>query len=95
MWSSSGTELFYRNGDQVLAVDVVTHGGFEYGRPRMLFEGRYRLGGLNTDDSRQYDVTRDSERFLMVKEETELGTNHLKVVVSWFDDLQRIVSVAK
>jgi hypothetical protein len=74
----------------VLAVDVATHGSFEYGRPRVLFEGRYRLGGVNVDDIRNYDVTRDGQRFLMLKPETESSMAELKVVVNWYNELQRV-----
>jgi serine/threonine-protein kinase len=92
VWSGSGSELFYRNGDQVLAVDVVTDGSFEHRTPRVLFEGRYRLGGVNVDDTRNYDVTRDGRRFLMLKDDEQPLTSHLNVVVNWFDDFQRLLA---
>jgi eukaryotic-like serine/threonine-protein kinase len=89
VWSASGSELFYRHGDQVLAVDVVTNATFEYGKPRKLFEGRYALGEVK-DDTRAYDVAPDGERFLMLRPETEPSTGHLKVVVNWYDELRKL-----
>jgi eukaryotic-like serine/threonine-protein kinase len=89
VWSASGSELFYRHGDQVLAVDVVTNSTFEYGKPRRLFEGRYALGNVK-DDTRAYDVAPDGQRFLMLKTENEPSTGDLKVVVNWYDELRRL-----
>ena len=88
VWSASGSELFYRHGDQVLAVDVVASSTFEYGRSRKLFEGRYTLGEVK-DDKRAYDVDPEGHRFLMLRPEPEPSTD-LKVVVNWYDELQRL-----
>jgi serine/threonine-protein kinase len=90
VWSASGSELFYRHGDQVLAVDVVTDPTFAHGRPRKLFEGRYALGDVK-NDTRAYDVAPDGQRFLMLRPETEPSTGaDLKVVVNWYDELRRL-----
>ena len=87
--SASGSELFYRHGDQLLAVDVVTNSTFEHGKPRLVFEGRYALGDVK-DDTRAYDVAPDGQRFLMLRPETEPSTGHLKVVVNWTEELRRL-----
>ena len=81
--------LFYRHGDHVLAVDVVTNPTFAHGKPRTLFEGRYALGEVK-DDTRAYDVAPDDQRFLMLKPETEPSTGDLKVVVNWYNELKRL-----
>jgi serine/threonine-protein kinase len=94
LWSASGSEIFYRDGHQVLAVDVTTHAGFAHGRPRVLFEGRYRLDDQK-DPMRSYDVTSDGQRFLMLEDETEPVTSQLNVIVNWFDDLERILASPK
>jgi serine/threonine-protein kinase len=89
VWSASGSELFYRHGDQVFAVEVATNSTFEYSKPRKLFEGRYALGDVK-DDTRAWDVAPDGHRFLMLRPEPEPSTD-LKVVVNWYDELQRLV----
>jgi eukaryotic-like serine/threonine-protein kinase len=89
VWSASGSELFYRHGNQMLAVDVVTSSTFEYGRSRKLFEGPYTLGEVK-DDTRAYDVAADGRRFLMLKPDTESSSGDLKVVVNWYDELLRL-----
>ena len=94
VWSASGSELFYRHGDHLLAVDVVTHPTFAHGKPRTLFKGRYALGEVK-DDTRAYDVAPDGQRFLMLKSETEPSTGDLKVVVNWSEELKRLVPAAR
>ena len=41
VWSRDGRELFYLNGDAMMAVEIRTSPTFTAGAPRMLFEGRY------------------------------------------------------
>jgi serine/threonine-protein kinase len=43
VWARSG-ELFYLNGDKMMAVDVDTTTTFKAGTPRMLFERRFDPG---------------------------------------------------
>jgi eukaryotic-like serine/threonine-protein kinase len=88
VWSASGSELFYRHGDHVLAVDVAANSTFEYGKPHKIFEGRYALGEVK-DDTRAYDVAPDGQRFLMLRPERAPSTG-LKVVVNWYAELQRL-----
>src|SRR5262249_28175317 len=45
VWAHSGRELFYRNGDKMMAVPVTTSETFKVGKPEQLFEGRYAPGG--------------------------------------------------
>ena len=64
LWSRDGRELFYRWQDQMWVVDVRTDGGFAAGKPRLLFE---RTGYARGAPTRGYDLSLDSQRFLMVK----------------------------
>ncbi len=38
VWAPSGRELFYRNANQMLAVEIETEEGLRAGRPHVLFE---------------------------------------------------------
>ena len=88
LWASSGRELFYRNADKVMAVDVQTRPTFSASKPRLLFEGRYLLArGLFP----YWDVAPDGQRFLMIKSEDDAGQPQLQVVVNWFEELKRRV----
>ena len=87
VWSADGRELFYRNGDQMLAVAVVATGAtLTAGKPQVLFEGRYDVTSFNRQN---YDVSRDG-RFLMVKTK-ESPPTQMNVVLNWFDELTRLV----
>ncbi len=63
VWNPNGRELFYRNGNKMMAVNVTTQPTFSAGKPTMLFEG-YLLG---TQRLPNYDVSADGQRFLMLK----------------------------
>ncbi|HSF19631.1 MAG TPA: hypothetical protein VLK65_29180 [Vicinamibacteria bacterium] len=88
VWNPKGGELFYRNGKQILAVDIETESGFSPGKPRLLFAGPY----LPTAASFPfYDITPDGERFLMLKPvETEASApTQIHVVLTWFEELRQ------
>ena len=67
MWNRNGRELFYRSGARMMAVDVTTQPAFSAGKPRMLFERQYFSTPFPQTFPR-YDVTRDGQRFLMIKQ---------------------------
>ena len=78
LWSSDGRELFYRQGDAVMAVAVETGAEFSFSAPQALFAGRYvQHVGQN---SRAYDVARDG-RFLMILAEGEPVAAPANIVV--------------
>lgn len=85
VWSRDGRELFYRNGDNMMVVDVESGPVFRAGAPRVLFEGRYRVssGGLNQN----YDVSPDGQRFVMIRAAGESGPPQIRLVLNWFEEL--------
>ena len=74
----------------MMAVDIVTQPGFAPGKPRMLFEGQY-LPSLATTP--YYDVSPDSQRFLMLKpiEQAQAAPTQINVVLNWFEELKQRV----
>jgi len=93
-WSRDGKELFYRVGDKLIAVSIETEPEFKVTGSEVLFEIRSLAW---TDDwCRNYDVSGDGLRFLMVKQdEEESAANQLVVVQNWFEELKRLVSTGK
>jgi predicted Ser/Thr protein kinase len=82
-WARSGRELFYRNGNKMMAVDVRTGPVFQAGVPRMLFEGHY---------GEYYDVWPDGKRFLMAKPQVASdAATQVNIVLNWFEELRRSV----
>ena len=93
LWAPSGRELFYRTQGRLMSVPVAAQSGatFEFGSPSVVLETRYYLVG----EGRNYDVSPDGERFLMIKEgtATESETQQIIVVQNWFEELRRLVPV--
>jgi hypothetical protein len=86
LWNPSGKEIFYRNGDKMIAVDLTTTPEVKLSAPRVLFEQRYSFGAGIT--MANYDVTRDGQRFIMVKDES--GAARLNIVLNWLSELTRM-----
>ena len=84
--SGNGGEIFYRDGDRMMVVELkATAGGVELSQPRLLFERPYSYGAGITISN--YDVTSDGQRFLMVKDEDNIG--RLRVVLNWRPETAR------
>ena len=86
VWAANGKELFYRNGDRVLAAAVATEPTFSTSPPRIIFEGGYERdrgsGGANAN----YDVARDGQRFLMIQ--APPASPNIVVALNWFEELK-------
>jgi serine/threonine-protein kinase len=87
LWARNGKQLFYRWQDQVWAVDVDTDAGFTLGRPRLLFA---RSGYSSGYPVRAYDLSLDSQRFLMVKldERKPAPVTELFLIQNWLEELK-------
>jgi dipeptidyl aminopeptidase/acylaminoacyl peptidase len=94
LWARNGKQLFYRRQDQVWVVDVRTDGGFALSKPRLLFE---KPGYGSGNPIRAYDLSLDSERFLLVKTENWKPTpvTEMTLVQNWFEELRRLVPTEK
>jgi len=93
-WNRKGRELFYRNGDRMMAVDVVTQPTFSGGRPRQLFEGKY-VSSVFPLTGFAYDVSPDGQRFLMIEETGGTTATQINVVLNWAEELKRRVPVKR
>ncbi len=85
VWARNGRELFYRNGDRMMAVSVEIKPGFSPGRPRQLFEGRY----MREQFHQNYDVSPDGQRFLMVRPGQDAASSQINIVLNWSEELKR------
>ncbi len=90
VWAPDGRDLFYRNGDKMMAVVIETEPELSVGTPRLLFEKRL-LGTGPVHLLRNYDVSLDGQRFLMIKREQDLVPTEIVVILNWFDELKRLV----
>jgi eukaryotic-like serine/threonine-protein kinase len=97
VWKRNGGELYYRNGDSMMAVAVTTAPIFVAGRPQQLWKGHYSHGmstscGPPGATSSNYDVTADGKRFVMVKDDDQdrAVSRQIVVCLGWADELRRM-----
>jgi Tol biopolymer transport system component len=99
VWRPNGGELYYRDGDKMMVVQVNTKGTFQSSRPRVLWTGRYAHGlgsqcGPPGATSSNYDVTADGQRFLMIQH-NEIAPAQINVVLNWTEELKRILQTKR
>ena len=92
MWSPDGSELFYRRATgptpRLQTVSVTTAPEFSFGSEQTLsIEGFVVFGTY-----RDYDMTPDGERFVMVfpenfEETGQASGTQIEVVLNWFEEL--------
>ncbi len=90
LWSRDGRELFHLDVERRMTmVPVQTKSSFGVGSAQMLFDTRsFSLSGIG----RNFDVSPDGTRFLMVKDlPLPIEAKRLIVVHNWFEDLKRLV----
>ena len=87
-WSRDGKELFYVEGETLIAVEVSTEGGFSIGKSTRLFDHPgLRPGG----NYAPYDVSAEGERFILVEPITETGEvpkPTIRIVQNWFEQFR-------
>jgi serine/threonine-protein kinase len=86
VWSRDGKELFYNDeGDRMVAVPVDTSGAtFTWGPAQVLFD----IPATLTVPDRSYDVSPDGQRFLFVKDDTNIRAPDIVVVLDWLEELK-------
>ena len=91
-WSRDGRELFYRSrdGGRLLSVSIRIEPELAIGEEKVVLEG-LQLAAPETFSLRQYDVSPDGERFLMVLDGETPKTMELVVVQNWGEELKRLV----
>jgi serine/threonine-protein kinase len=87
LWSRDSKELYYRNGDQMMAVSVQMKPDLVFGRPAVLLAGPYEMSTDNI--SANYDVAVDG-RFLMMEDASGGASATVNVVLNWFEELRRL-----
>jgi Tol biopolymer transport system component len=90
-WSADGKELYYLEGNAMMAVAVETDREFSFEAPEQLFVGSYSVNPSGL--SATYDVARDG-RFLMIESPgTSTGPPPASIVVveNWATELEQRV----
>lgn len=83
-WSNDGTEIFYVDGDTLVAVKVATTPTFSVGSKEKLFRSDSFLGSYLP----QYDVTADGQRFVVAGRLDEDRPAAIRVVQNWYEEFR-------
>ena len=86
VWSRNGSTVYFRGRSRMMSVDVRTSPTFSASMPRTVFADTY-LTDHRAD--RNYDVSADGTRFLMLKRARPLPPTELSVVLNWRTILRR------
>ena len=94
LWSSDGRELFYRSSTGLMAMPVLeTEPDLRTGNAQLILDQPY----ATYQDRRNYDISPDGQRFLMIKEDASTDSGapaaQLVVVNNWFQELQELVPI--
>jgi eukaryotic-like serine/threonine-protein kinase len=96
LWAPDGRELFFVAPDgAMMAVRVDPRGSaWSAGSPMKLFAGPYETGPLS---GRNYDLSADGKRFLMVKQPagSQATTPQIVMVQHWVEELKRLVPASR
>jgi len=77
-WNRSGKEIFYLDGENLMAVPVATQAGFQPGVPVKLF---------SKPDLQYFDVEADGQHFVLLESPDPTTETSLGAVVNWFSRL--------
>jgi len=84
-WRRDGKELFYVEGETLMAITVTTTPGFSVRARKRLFECR---GCFVIRHCHEYDVTADGQRFLVTEPVGEPPKPVIRVVQNWFSEFR-------
>jgi serine/threonine-protein kinase len=90
VWSATGTELFFRQGNSIVGVEVQTNGEIVAGEPRIIVSGGYDVT-YAASGSQTYDVAPDGQRFVTTQSVEHEAPRHIRVVLNWFEELKERV----
>ena len=72
----------------MMAVSVEAGNALKTGRPESLFERRHARG---PNGVRNYDVSSDGQRFVMIQPGAQTPMTQINVVLNWFEELKQQV----
>ncbi len=88
-WSSDGTELFYLEGETLVATSVLFDPTFQVGSTTTLFVHQWMTRGIRVWNA-TYDVSADSQRFVVVQdiENKDVWSPSIHIVENWYEEFR-------
>ncbi len=90
-WNPAGGELFYVEGDTLIAVEVRTEGDFQIGKAEKLFSNPALGGSMRAPG---YDVGPRGERFVLVEQAGEQVPPAIHITLNWLQEFTGATSSA-
>lgn len=87
-WNGTGTELFYLEGMNLMAVPVRVYPDFAPGIPQKLFSGQDVDSKMIKFDDSLYDAAPDGSRFVVVRS-SQTGTPEIVAQQNWFAEFKK------
>ena len=84
LWRKDGREMFYVEGDTLMALPVTTNPTFSAGTPTPLFAHP----SLTPQRSPTYDVSGDGQRFILMEPAGESEPVAIQVVQNWYEEFR-------
>ena len=84
VWSRDGRELFYRGGDDLIAITVTTAPTLVLGERRKLLD----LSAYDPGYFHEFDVSPDGQRFLLIRTDPASRPVRLNVMLNWVETLK-------
>jgi Tol biopolymer transport system component len=89
IWSRDGRELFYRSGDFLIGAAIESTSPLRFGERRKLLD----VSAFESQYFSEFDVSADGQRFLFIRAEPESRPTRLDVILNWFPELERKLTV--
>ena len=80
LWSPAGGELFFVQGDRMMVATIAAGDDPAPGTPRLLFSGSY---ATDVAGNPNFSVSPDGQRFVMIKQPSDVQARELHVIVRW------------
>ena len=92
VWAPDGKSIYYRDwsGKKLMIESFIADPEPRVGKPILLFQGKFK--GTTGLFGRNYDITPDGRRFLMIEQgESKSMATQINIVLNWFEDLKQQV----
>jgi Tol biopolymer transport system component len=92
LWAPDGKEIYYRDraAKNLMGVSFIAEPELRVGKPAIVFPGNYATTGSLA--GRDYDISPDGKRFLMIEYGEEKSTvTQINIVLNWYEELKKLV----
>ncbi len=89
-WGPNGRDLFYLHKNALMVTTLETRPGLRVGQARIVLEQAYPATAEGPNVHPQFEVAPDGKRFLAVLPRRTAAPLELRVVLNWFEELERL-----